>query len=124
MPDVVSFTLPWPPSVNHYYAVVRGRKIMSAAGRSYRTAASMDLFMQHVPAQRAGSRLALRIVAFPPDRRARDLDNLLKPLLDSLTAARIIEDDGMIDDLHIIRGNVTPGGSVSIELWRKGAADR
>jgi hypothetical protein len=34
--DLIELTLPWPPSVNHYWRVLRGRMIVSAAGRKYR----------------------------------------------------------------------------------------
>jgi len=32
----LSFTLPVPPSINHQYATVRGRRLLSSAGRSYK----------------------------------------------------------------------------------------
>lgn len=39
----------------------------------------------------------------PPDRRKRDLDNLLKSLLDGLEGAGVFKDDAQIDDLQIVR---------------------
>ncbi|HKP00750.1 MAG TPA: hypothetical protein VJU02_03865, partial [Nitrospiraceae bacterium] len=33
---VVALTLPVPPSVNHQYATVNGRRLISSAGRAYK----------------------------------------------------------------------------------------
>jgi crossover junction endodeoxyribonuclease RusA len=35
-PDYLTITLPIPPSINHQYATVNGRRILSAAGRRYK----------------------------------------------------------------------------------------
>ncbi len=95
--------LPFPPSVNHYWRNFRGRTIISKAGRDYR---------EQVVATLAGSaggkppfigRVALCMDAFPPDRRRRDLDNILKASLDSLTHAQIYTDDESIDVLLVRR---------------------
>lgn len=36
-----------------------------------------------------------------PDRRRRDIDNLLKPLLDLLVRSGLLADDSFVHDLHI-----------------------
>jgi len=61
-------------------------------------------------------RIAIEITAHPPDRRARDLDNMLKAPLDALTHSGVIRDDADIDDLRITRGDVVPNGRVYIVL--------
>ena len=60
--------------------------------------------------------VAVRITAYPPDRRRRDLDNLLKSLLDALQHTGIIADDSNVIDLHIVRGAYRQGGSCEIEV--------
>lgn len=95
----MKLTLPWPPSINHYYRHVGPRTLISRQGREYRRAICGLL------AQTAGAgdepprtgRLSLCMDAFPPDRRRRDLDNLQKPLLDALQHAGVYEDDSQID---------------------------
>lgn len=47
--------------------------------------------------------IKIRIKAYPPDKRRRDLDNLLKSLLDSLQHAKLFPDDYQIDRLAIQR---------------------
>ncbi|NBW23084.1 MAG: RusA family crossover junction endodeoxyribonuclease, partial [Caulobacteraceae bacterium] len=53
--------------------------------------------------------------AFPPDKRKRDLDNVLKSLLDALTHANVWDDDSQIDDLRIYRNIVA--GMVKVRLY-------
>jgi crossover junction endodeoxyribonuclease RusA len=54
------------------------------------------------------------ITAHPPDKRRRDLDNILKCLLDSLTHAGVWDDDSQVDELAVIRGEIVPGGKVKV----------
>jgi crossover junction endodeoxyribonuclease RusA len=67
----------------------------------------------HSPAQ---GRLAIEIKATPPDKRKRDLDNILKSLLDSLTHARVIEDDSQFDAIAIARLPSSKPGQVEITI--------
>lgn len=109
--------LPWPPSNNHYYTVVRGRKILSKAGREYAEGAVPACAGQNRPVRPLSGRLRVEVAVCPPDRRRRDLDNLGKPVLDALVKGRVIEDDGLIDDLRFIRAAVLPGGAVMVKVW-------
>jgi len=61
-------------------------------------------------------RLAIEIQASPPDNRRRDLDNILKALLDSITHARVIEDDSQFDAIGIVRLPVAKPGRVDIKI--------
>lgn len=53
-----------------------------------------------------------------PDRRARDLDNLLKALNDTLTRNHIVQDDSRIIDLQIRWGSeaLASGSPVFVEI--------
>ncbi len=55
-------------------------------------------------------------MAFPPDRRCRDIDNIIKGIFDSLVAAKLIKDDEQVDHLLVIRGDVVKGGMVKIKV--------
>lgn len=110
-------TLPYPPSINHYWRNFRGRMVISREGRAYRK----DVQALLAPAGAGGkppgdTRLALAMDAFPPDRRRRDLDNIQKPLLDALEHAGMYEDDSQIDVLLTQRRDVTPGGQVIVRI--------
>lgn len=104
--------LPWPPSVNRYWRSVAGRVLISAEGRKYRS---------RIAAMLAGltprcDRLALAIHACPPDKRRRDLDNLLKAPLDALQHAGAYADDCQIDHLTIRRGPPCEGGRLTVVI--------
>ncbi|QDJ44988.1 RusA family crossover junction endodeoxyribonuclease [Bordetella hinzii] len=110
-------TLPFPPSVNGYWrhptkGPLAGRHLISAEGREYRQA--VQAFVGHHQIGRVEGRLSVAIEVFPPDRRKRDLDNLPKGILDSLTHAGVIEDDGHIDSLLIERKGIHKGGMVRV----------
>ena len=118
---IFEVTLPWPPTVNTYWRhKVTGRLAtvyVSAVGKIYRKVAN-ELVMEAAMVQRylkqAGP-LRVEIEAFPPDRRKRDLDNVLKSLLDSLTHAGVWEDDSQIQDLRIYRSTIA--GMVKVRVY-------
>lgn len=112
----LEITLPWPPSVNHYYRRNGGRYFISKRGQDYREYvakvcyAYQGLFV-------AEDRIRLRIKAYPPDKRKRDLDNLFKSVLDSIQHSGIYVDDSQIDKLSIERMPEYEGKiSVHLEL--------
>lgn len=91
--------LPFPPSTNRIWRQFKGRTILSAEGRKYR-ANVMASVMEGGWRPRT-SDLDVRIMAFLPDARRRDLDNLLKASLDALTHAGVWRDDSQIKRLTI-----------------------
>ena len=117
---MTTITLPWPPSVNRYWrhpstGRLAGRHLISSDGRKYREQVAAMTMLQ-TNAHYAGS-LIVDITANRPDNRRRDLDNLLKAILDSLTHAGIWGDDSQIIDLRIKWGEkVVPDGSVEIYI--------
>lgn len=115
-----SCTLPWPPSVNGYFASVKGRLILSAKGRAYREAVKWMGAEQKWPSFNE-SRVRVEFEAWVPDRRRRDLDNILKSLCDSLTHAGVWQDDSQIDDLRIYRAPLI-GGMVKVNITSMEAA--
>ena len=98
--NAITLTLPWPPSVNKYWRTFQGRMIISAEGRSYRKAVADQVLIQRGAKHYTG-KLRVQIEAFRPDNRRRDLDNLLKAVLDGCTHAGVWEDDSNIVDLRI-----------------------
>ncbi len=104
---MITLTLPWPPSVNHYWRMWRGRMLISLEGREYRKRVLVTLRLAGV--EPMSGPLAVEIDAFPPDRRRRDTDNLLKAALDALQHAGVYDDDSQIEDLHIRRRGIDGG---------------
>lgn len=97
----VNVTLPWPPSVNHLYAVSRGRKVMSEQGRAYQEAVGAACALQKC--NHVTGFIEATIYCHPDNERKFDLDNLLKATLDSLQKAGLYRDDCQINSITIKR---------------------
>lgn len=108
--------LPYPPSVNHYWGTRGKIRFIGAAGKAFRQAAMLAWYATR--AQGFGSaRIKVTVEVYPPDRRKRDLDNVLKAAFDALGHARAYEDDSQIDWLSVERKEVrkdAPGLLVTI----------
>jgi crossover junction endodeoxyribonuclease RusA len=105
------YTLPWPPSINHLYGRHGNRTFIKKAGVLYHKR-TLEIVGKIFPFT---GRLKLTIVVFEPDKRRRDLDNLLKITQDSLQKAGVFKDDSQIDHLLIYRaGYVTKPGHILV----------
>ena len=107
--------LPWPPTVNTYYAVFKGRKILSAKGRAYKKECYW-LMAAKKCSKRDSGKFSVEIHAHPPDLRKRDLDNILKPVLDALGEYGAIPDDSDVDKILVVRHDVQKGGSIGVSV--------
>lgn len=112
MQKPIQLLLPWPPSVNRYWMARGNMRFISKAGRIFREAVAEECAGQGIAS--LYGRLAVHIALFPPDRRARDVDNILKALLDACEHAGCYESDNQIDELHVIRQGIEKGGHCTI----------
>ncbi len=102
-------SLPYPPTVNTYWRHARGRNYISEKGTRYRSEV-IAIILNSKLRLRLNGRLKISIIAHVPDKRVRDIDNLFKAPLDALVHAGMINDDGQVDDLHIVHGRQIAGG--------------
>lgn len=103
--EMIILELPWPPSVNHYWRRKGSRYFVSSEGKAYKDSVYY-LCTQYRGLFKPCDRLSLFIDAYPPDKRRRDLDNLIKAIQDSLQYAGVYEDDSQIDCLTIKRNTL------------------
>lgn len=106
----LSLRLPYPPSANKYWRPVgkvsfkeiaglpgrrwlvpHGKQVLTKAAKDYHKNVGAAVFEQG--ACRFTQRVSVSIQVVVPDRRKHDLDNLLKPTLDSLEHAGVLADD-------------------------------
>jgi crossover junction endodeoxyribonuclease RusA len=85
--------------------------VLSEAARQYKQIAA-TLLGRIQPQNRKGDKRVI-IMAFPPDKRRRDIDNIEKALLDTLKGVAY-DDDFQIADKRITRGPVVAGGKVEV----------
>lgn len=116
--QIVHLTLPFAPSVNHYWRHVGHRVLISERGRDYRERVAEAVLEQRdwpntLPLL---GRLNVVINFHPPTRQRRDLDNFLKAILDSMQSACVYRDDWQIDRLEIIRREVRKPGRLIVTL--------
>jgi crossover junction endodeoxyribonuclease RusA len=116
---MIEITLPYPPSANTYYRApntgkLAGRHLLSEKGRTYREQVRLICLAQRIKAMTG--RLAVHMVAHPPDKRRRDLDNLVKGAQDSLTHGGAWLDDSQIDWLLVERGHVVKDGALRVTI--------
>lgn len=97
----VTFEIPCPPSVNHYYRHVGPRVLISREGRLYRERVSALLVSYCVPTFKGA--VSLDIQLYPPDARRRDIDNCLKSCMDAFTFGGLYNDDYQVKKLMIER---------------------
>ena len=107
--------IPYPPSVNRYWRTHNGRMLISREGRQYRQ--DVQATLCYSPREPFIDRLDVEIEIHPPDHRRRDIDNVLKAILDSLQHAGVYEDDSQIDKLTVERMSVSaPAGHVVVRI--------
>ncbi len=120
-----SIVLPWPVTINHYYGdraikTKTGKymtvKYLTARAKAFR--AEVCRIVQEFDSSdiKESDRLELTVYAYPPDRRIRDLDDILKSLQDSLQHAGVYTNDSQIDILHVYRASVDKPGRVIVSL--------
>lgn len=97
---MIRYLLPRPPPTNNLYANVHGiGRVKTGRYSDWRKLAGYELLGQGK--KKIEGLVSVSIAVTRPDRRKRDLDGLVKPLLDLLTEMQVIEDDSLVQRLSI-----------------------
>ena len=107
-PQELFVVLPLPPSINHQYATVNGRRVLSSTGRHYKKSVEKHLSaILHQSPHRAdffeglgNHRLSLSIRFYFKTALRRDLDGGLKIAQDAICQA-ISLNDNRITEIHL-----------------------
>ncbi len=118
--DSITLLLPLPPSGNSYYSYTspvkhKVIKYICAEGKIFREKVNKYVKENNFNIQ-ANVRLRVEVILSYPTKRAQDLDNRMKALLDALTHAEVWLDDSLIDDLRIIRGPIQKPGVCIVKI--------
>lgn len=101
----VLVTLPYPPSANRMWRHVGKKVLRSADYEKWRTACTAIILAETRGKGIVGP-YAMALSIGRPDRRRRDIDNLIKPVGDALVLAGAVVDDS---DCQRIEAAWTPG---------------
>lgn len=122
---MIELTLPYPPSVNTYKRV--GRLVRTKNGKIYQyrvnCSATTRFYYEVWMMTRGialkglkGAVIGLELDVYPPDKRKRDLDNILKPTIDSLMNSGLFDDDSQIALLVVTRCPTIKEGKVVVRI--------
>ena len=121
--DPIELRLLWPPSVNSIWRNVvvnkRPRTLLSKPGRDWFAIAAGQVMQQRAGVVLLG-RVCVDLTLHAPDRRAIDIDNRAKAVLDALTKGGIWHDDGQVDVLTVRRADVLRGGLAVVRVQEIG----
>lgn len=109
---MLKFTLPYPPSVNHYLRHTPRGVFRTVEANVYRAQVGWQFRAQNIEPL-TGS-LAVTITAYRP-RKAGDIDGILKVSLDALNGFAYI-DDKQIAALHVYRRDDKNNPRLEVEI--------
>lgn len=110
---IVSLTLPWPPTVNTYWRRRGARYFIAKPGVAFRKRVG-EIAMTKGIGQPLTGPVLVRLQGNPPDRRKRDLDNILKAVFDSLRHAGVYVDDAQVSRIEAEKLDPMKGGRLVV----------
>ena len=111
----LDFDLPYGVSANAAYVRTMRGIALSKTGRAYR--AEVGRIIKELGIDKnVDCRLELTVELYCPDKRRRDIDNLIKPLLDALEAANVFVNDEQFDSIHITRAGYEKPGRMRVTI--------
>src|SRR5674476_910299 len=109
---MVELQLPYPPSANHLW--IRARRGMRRSERYLAWLHTAGWKVKQQRPQKVHGLYKLSIQASRPDKRRRDIDNLIKPISDLLQTIGLVRDDC---DCEMVSARwVTTGDGVNVRI--------
>lgn len=123
---MIDLVLPYPPAgttgnhaVKHFRSKSSGKVVhaLTDAAQAYIAAVNMAVAMQNGKRRLEGP-LLVEWRFFPPDRKARDSDNVRKTIADNLTKAGVwVDDSNKVIRREVLEwGEVVKGGRVELKI--------
>ena len=116
---MLTFTLPYPPTVNTYWSRTRNGMRRSDRASEYISAVGWATrpIRAKLPAEGILCPISVEIDIYPPDRRRRDIDNISKATLDAMQKAGIYADDNQVERLVLTRmTQMSIGGYLEVRI--------
>lgn len=114
---MITIALPYPPATNNLFRNAPGKgRVPTERYKTWRRVAETEIMAQRVqwPEKKLAGPVAAIITLQRKDNRKRDLDNLCKAPLDTLTRMGVLADDSQVHCLTVQWGEVE---GCRVELW-------
>ena len=112
------FALPWPPSINTYWATYQNRRITSKKGREYRSEVIEIMKSKKLFGENVSGDIAVHITLMPKANFRYDVDNFNKAIFDALTHSEFWRDDCQVVRLTIEKGEKITSGRALIKITK------
>ena len=112
---MITLYLPYPPSINNYWIASGHRRFISQRGRDFKADVSTYVIEQNIP-KLGGVQVNIDIILRPRSKKLMDIDNCIKPILDAVQDAGVIDDDVQVVKLSIERGLIQKGGGCVVMI--------
>ncbi len=116
---MITLSLPFPPSTNSLYRNVSGRgRVKTERYKTWLRAAGNEVLA--TPLQRRlpiEGKFTLTVLAGRPDKRLRDLDNLLKAVGDLLQSHGLIENDCLAESITVAWSPTVEKRRIVVFVW-------
>lgn len=97
------------------YINAHGRRFPNKKALEYKEKVA-DYVAEYNVQKLGESKLSMTIWVYPPDKRKRDISNIIKIVEDSLQDAGVYDNDFNIDILLVQRGAITKGGKLLVMI--------
>ena len=116
MTQALSLVLPIPPSINMAYRNVPG--VGRVKTRTYKDWATEAALLMKIQAKgRIEGAYAIHVEIDRPDKRRRDLSNLLKVLEDTIVQQGLVEDDSLCERIKMKWTQKIEGRPGPVRVW-------
>ena len=110
----LSLELPLPPSVNTYWGFSGHRRFLTLQAREFKQQVAHIVGRQLM--RYGDKKLSISVTLHFKDKRKQDLDNRIKPLLDALVQAGLMDDDSQFKEIHVYEGEIIKCGKCVIKI--------
>ncbi|MEI8296256.1 MAG: RusA family crossover junction endodeoxyribonuclease [Alphaproteobacteria bacterium] len=109
---MIHLNLPYPPSINNYWIASGHRRFISQRGRDFKNDVAAYCKEWRVP-NYGDQPVWVDIILRPRSKKLMDIDNCVKPILDSLIGI-VYTDDVSVQRITIERGLTIKGGGCTV----------
>jgi crossover junction endodeoxyribonuclease RusA len=112
---MIFLELPFPPSINTYWGFHGNKRFLTKKALQFKAEVKSIILATNTKSFN-DDLLVMNIIWFPPDKRIRDIDNPIKPLLDALVQANVMNDDSQIKKLTLEFADIFKGGKALVTI--------